>query len=299
LLQHIDSGGTIVRGKQHLSFGEKNAFSLVLFMFEALHKKPDLIVLDDPISSFDKNKKYAIINMLFGKDIGQLRKKTVLMLTHDLDPVIDTIKVLNTIFDNNICEANFINTKNGLLTEKRIIKQNLQSFAQICKSALDSNLDDIIKLIYLRRHFEIIDDLGDEYEILSNLFHKREKDKCQDHRVKNENEQYEIISQLNFNAWTAKIKNHIPSFDYLTKLTKLNNSQILKILYSEVESSYSKLNVFRLIYDERIEEIPNVLRKFINETFHIENELICQLNPNEYDIIPDFILQECDKYILE
>lgn len=41
------------------------------------------------------------------------------------------------------------------------------------------------------------------------------------------------------------------------------------------------------------------LRKFINETFHIENELIRQLDPNEYDLIPDFILEECDKFILE
>ena len=66
-----------------------------------------------------------------------------------------------------------------------------------------------------------------------------------------------------------------------------------------MESSYLKLNIFRLIYDEKLADIPNVLRKFINETFHIENELICQLNPNEYDLIPDFIIEECDKFISE
>src|SRR5690606_25633485 len=54
LLKHIESTDVISGGKQYLSFGEKNAFALVLFMYEALHKKPDLIVLDDPISSFDK-----------------------------------------------------------------------------------------------------------------------------------------------------------------------------------------------------------------------------------------------------
>lgn len=40
LLRHIESDGIINGGKQHLSFGEKNAFSLVLFMYEALYKKP-------------------------------------------------------------------------------------------------------------------------------------------------------------------------------------------------------------------------------------------------------------------
>lgn len=51
--------------EKHLSWGEKNAFALVLFMYYAISKKADLIILDDPISSFDSNKKYAIINRLF------------------------------------------------------------------------------------------------------------------------------------------------------------------------------------------------------------------------------------------
>lgn len=295
LLRHIESDGIINGGKQHLSFGEKNAFSLVLFMYEALHKKPDLIVLDDPISSFDKSKKYAIIDMLFGKDNGQLRNKTVLMLTHDLDPIIDTVKVLNTLF-NNVCEANFLNTKKGVLSETKIKKQNLLSFAQICKSALESELDVVVKLIYLRRHFEIIDDLGDEYQILSNLFHKRKKEECKDQRKEIGND---LMSEVDFNSGIDKITNFVAGFDYVTNLAKLKDLESLKTLYSEVENSYAKLNIFRLIYDDNLAEIPSVLRKFINETFHIENELICQLNPNEYDLIPDFILEECDKFISE
>ena len=51
--------------ENHLSWGERNAFSLVMFMFEAVSENADLIVLDDPISSFDKSKKFAIIKRLF------------------------------------------------------------------------------------------------------------------------------------------------------------------------------------------------------------------------------------------
>ena len=295
LLRHIESEGIINGGKQHLSFGEKNAFSLVLFMYEALYKKPNLIVLDDPISSFDKSKKYAIMHMLFRGKCGEcLLNKSVLMLTHDLDPVIDTVKILKEF--NNLCEANFLTTKKGILTETRIKKQNLLSFAQICKSALDSNLDVIIKLIYLRRHFEIIDDLGNEYEILSNLFHKRKREECKDQRKEIEDD---LMSEFDFKSGVDKILELIPSFDYVTILAKLEDLEALKTLYSEVDNSYAKLNIFRLIYNEKLNEIPSVLRKFINETFHIENELICQLDPNKYDLIPDFILEECDKFILE
>ena len=38
--------------------------TLILFMFDAIRSDAKLIILDDPISSFDSNKKYAIINRL-------------------------------------------------------------------------------------------------------------------------------------------------------------------------------------------------------------------------------------------
>lgn len=295
LLKHIDSNETINGGNQFLSFGERNAFSLVLFMYEALHKKPDLIVLDDPISSFDKNKKYAIMHMLFrGKSADCFLNKTVLMLTHDLDPVIDTVKVLKEF--NNLSVASFITTSNGILEEKEIRKGNLLSFAQICKKALESDMDDIIKLIYLRRHFEIINDLGDEYEVLSNLFHKREKENCKDQRKENGND---AMSELAFNNGIIKIKEQIQHFDYDSTLASIKDIGYLKELYANATNNYTKLNVFRLIYDANLNRLPNVLRKFINETYHIENELICQLDPNDYNLIPDFIIDDCDKYIIE
>lgn len=295
LLKHIDSDETINGGTQFLSFGERNAFSLVLFMYEALHKKPDLIVLDDPISSFDKSKKYAIMHMLFrGKSPECLLNKTVLMLTHDLDPIIDTVKVLKEF--NNLSVASFITTSNGILTESVIRKGNLLSFAQICKKAIDSNIDDIVKLVYLRRHFEIIDDLGNEYEVLSNLFHKREKGDCTDQRKEIGND---ALSEQDFSRGVANIKELILGFDYDLILAKIKDVEYLKKLYEKVSNSYMKLNIFRLIYNENINQIPNVLRKYINETYHIENELICQLDPDDYNMIPDFIIEDCDAYVLE
>ncbi|MGK0414009.1 MAG: hypothetical protein ACJA1B_002228, partial [Polaribacter sp.] len=178
----------------------------------------------------------------------------------------------------------------------RIRKNNLSSFAQICKKAIESDIDDLIKLIYLRRNFEIIDDLGYEYQVLSNLFHKRNKEDCKDHRKEMGNDS---LSEIDFNLGEAKIKESIPAFEYSTLINSLNCLSFLKSLYLNSANNYTKLNVFRLIYEEDIKEIPSVLRKFINETFHIENELICQLDPNDYDLIPDFIVEECNKYVEE
>jgi len=39
----------------------------------------------------------------------------------------------------------------------------------------------------------------------------------------------------------------------------------------------------------------DVIKKFINESFHIENDYLFQLNPHEYEIIPQYIIDECDQ----
>ena len=66
VLYHNDyTAKEISEGNNILSYGEKNAFALILFMYDALKENADLIILDDPISSFDETKKFAIINKLF------------------------------------------------------------------------------------------------------------------------------------------------------------------------------------------------------------------------------------------
>ena len=144
-------------------------------MYECLAKNPNLIILDDPISSFDKNKKYAILEMLFRSDaVSCLKNKTVLLFTHDVEPIIDTVKSLSHTF-NNLATASFLKLADGQIVEQNIVKDDIQTFSQICKTALDSNIDEIIKLIYLRRNYEISDDKGDVYQVLSNLLHKRDR----------------------------------------------------------------------------------------------------------------------------
>lgn len=68
LLKYVLPDGTAADTQapaEALSWGERHAFALLLFMYDAIKKDADLIVLDDPISSFDSNKKYALINRLF------------------------------------------------------------------------------------------------------------------------------------------------------------------------------------------------------------------------------------------
>ena len=86
-------------------------------MFDAISRNAEMVILDDPISSFDSNKKYAIINRLFktGDRQNSLYQRTVLMLTHDFEPVIDYIQVGAGRQDPSaVCAAYFENV-NGQL----------------------------------------------------------------------------------------------------------------------------------------------------------------------------------------
>ena len=297
-LRHIDHEKHLIGGNQHLSFGERNAFAIVLFMYECLSKKPDLIILDDPISSFDKNKKYAILEMLFRRDSETcLKSKTVLMLTHDVEPIIDTIKSLYRTFGNQT-SASFLKLSSGKICESVISKDDILTFPQIFKSVLASQKDDIVKIIYLRRHIEIADNTGDAYQVLSNLLHEGNgKERGIDTREQKDTEgNYPEMEQGKFDSGCTEISKHMVGFSYSKLLKRAGDLNTLKNLYNASANGYEKLQIFRLLgFDVK----NSVIQKFINETYHIENEFICQLDPAKFDTIPEYVVSECDRILQE
>jgi hypothetical protein len=292
-LKHIECEEIVSGGNQHLSFGERNAFALVLFMFECISKNPDLIILDDPISSFDKDKKFAILDRLFLQP-NSFKGKTVLLLTHDMEPVIDTTKTLKRKFQQTT--AYYLKTTNETLSEREIKADDILSFAQICVKAVNSQSNLITKLIYLRRYFEIIDDAGDAYQVLSNIFHKRAAP--DDRRLPGQDGVYPplTVTCLQTGIESIKRKLRMQEFDYGDIVNLLGNESELKDLYTNATNGYEKLQIYRLL-DENHKN--TIIRKYINETYHIENDYICQLDPSEFDPIPQFVIDECDKALAE
>lgn len=101
------------------------------------------------------------------------------------------------------------------------------------------------------------------------------------------------MSEENISRATNSIKKKIPEFNYDLVLKKLVDKDVMQGVYHLCQSDYEKLQVFRIINDKHE---SSIVRKYINEAFHIENEYICQLNPCKYEIIPEFIVKECDGY---
>jgi len=288
-LCHNDAEDEITDVKEHLSFGERNAFSLVLFMYDVLKHSPDLVILDDPISSFDKNKKYAIVDMLFSKE-KSLKGKTVLLLTHDFEPIIDMIHHHRNRFE--IPTASFLENNHGDLVEKEIQRADVQTFVEINESNIKILSDQIInKLVYLRRLYEIKNAKGNGYQLISNLMHKRERPEFKDGSVNRDMTSEEIISGNN------EIQEFIPDFKFNEVLKIISDDKEMKKNYLATENNYEKLHIYRIIFDNKGDIESSVIKKFINEAFHIENDYIYQLNPRKYQMVPQFVIDECDKAI--
>jgi len=287
------NGGTneISDVKSHLSYGERNAFALVLFMYQTLKEKSDFIILDDPISSFDYNKKYAIMSMLFMGETS-MRGKTVLMLTHDFEPVIDSIYNLPHLFQP-AAKASFIGNVANVLNEKPIVKSDIKSCITVCKSNIANSTDIIHKLIYCRRLLEMQDDKNMAWQLVSNVFHKnRDIPKIQ---PQGETELRDMTPE-EIEAATEVIRTDIPDFDYTVVYPRTKNVADMINLYRNSNSGYEKVQVYRVIYDGDL-KTGSTLKKYVDETFHVQNDYLFQLNPREYKIVPQYVLDFCDNDI--
>lgn len=288
-LIHDDLSNEVKNATDHLSFGEKNAFALVLFMYDALKAQPNLIILDDPISSFDKNKKYAIIDMLFRKN-DSFKDKTVLLLTHDFEPIVDMIHHHRDRF--KIPTAAFLENNSGELIEKLIERSDIQTFIELIHNNISEAEDNIQKLVYLRRLYEITNNKNMEYHIISSAIHKKSVP--------------EFKSETNMRVMTTEeiengeieIRKHIADFDYNHIVSRINDDSVMKALYLSSSNNYEKLHMFRMIFDDKEQVIESdIINKFINEAFHLENDYIYQLNPRKYQMVPQYVINECNRLI--
>ena len=283
----IDSN--IDNARNHLSYGEKNAFALILFMYDVLKNNQQLIILDDPISSFDKNKKFAIIEKLFRGD-NSFKNKTVLMLTHDFEPIVDIILHHSDIFNVVKPNAYFLENIDGILSEKSISKNDIKTFLEIAQENILSLDEQINKLIYLRRLNEVTHNKGLVYQLLSNIFHKRKVPKYQSSTEDRD------MTETEINDASEEIKNSINEpFVYSVCFQNINDNNELIRLYEKTTNNYEKLQIYRVLNNNNHNN--RTIRKFINETFHIENDYIYQLNPCVYQTVPNYIIKECDKDI--
>ena len=294
---HDNSCFDVKNIEHHLSWGEKNAFALMLFMHYSVYQNSDLIILDDPISSFDSNKKYAIINRLFKNTTKEntLYRKTVLMLTHDFEPIIDF--VVNRKPTGGYLKASYLKNNNGILDEKFILdNEDILSITEMLSSnAKDTSLNIVHRVISLRKLIELsYSDYENAYHILSSLIHaKQTPDK------KLGETSYCELSSSEITEGETFIKNYIPEFDYAYCLDNYYKEPYLISEYSIEENSYLKLQIFRVFLEisKSRNDIDDVVLKFVDNVYHVENDYTYCLNYNKFDIVPSYLIERIDAFM--
>ena len=288
--------------EKHLSWGEKNAFALVLFMYYALSKNPNLIILDDPISSFDGNKKYAIINRLFcnkGDYEDSFYNKTVLMLTHDFEPIIDFGINHKPTKETNMW---YLKNNNGIIQEQKINVSSdvLSTIKFYYNESINEDNNIISRICFLRKYLEHISTKKNSeenaYNILSSIIHGDNL------RKKIDDEQYEDLSVDEIKNGEEWIKQFIKTFDSNKILRDNINNKYILDSYKTETNNYIKIQLFRVYLESsgnrnKLKERNSLVLKYIDEIYHIENDYIFSLDLIKFDIIPDFIINSIDEFM--
>jgi ABC-type dipeptide/oligopeptide/nickel transport system ATPase subunit len=212
----LKSNGKAVKPK-NISVGERNILALCYFFTELLnnvdeknvHKSEYLIVLDDPVSSFDLENRVGIISYLKSQIIKVLRgnpNSKFVILSHDLLTVYDIDKALGEIAKQITVNVNGTNIKMAYQLKelgKREItdfsRKKRNEYSQLLKTAFeyaDGKSTDYELVIgnIMRRALEAfgtfeyrkgIDEISCDQSILSNI--------CADKRDYFENLMYRLI----------------------------------------------------------------------------------------------------------
>lgn len=283
-----------------LSWGERNAIALVLFIYYVNAKNADLVILDDPISSFDKSKKFAIVSRLFKKpsEAKSLLKKTVLLLTHDFEPIIDL--AIEGKFSNKLANATYLTNVDGVLFEQKVEpNSDIKPITVLyLRDMQNENVPMVCRFASCRKYLEyVIDNYSADpaYHYVTSLL------KGRPNPISRKDDPQSILTDRAVTvakkslAFVMGISEQ--ELDYNDLIRRyFNREQMIQAL-NLVQNTYLRILILRAIcvMDGAEKEINDrVLRKYLNSCFHIENDYSQYLDYMVFDPVPSFIKKKID-----
>lgn len=270
--------------KESLSYGEKNALALMLFMFEALYEQKPLIVLDDPISSFDYDKRYGVLYALFAKNSlfsRNLRGESVLVMTHDFLVVSDLIKLPGNGLGS--AKGQFLSCDSkGVLHSVDLDANAIVPYTQLLRKQIEASAagPEIIRLVYVRSLCELLRKSNTDHKtrfgltfcLLSEIVHGRDEQAIvKRHKLKERNCRQVLICENCVKELTRQ------DFDYWKAVKRYSDySELLVNIYEKNQlASIDKLHVVRLLIerDPSLAEGSSIMKRFADESCHIGGQL--------------------------
>lgn len=311
LLLPTGKSAAIDRPKEALSYGEKNALALVLFMHEAISRPKALVILDDPISSFDYDKRYGILFSLFSRSCGifsnNLANRTVLITTHDPLVVCDLIKIRIPGIGEKALRGQYLTCDSGgTLKSDPLGSESMEPFTQLLfkKIKASKGRPRIFGYVRIRQLSELLrrnpedkkTKQGWTFSLLSDLIHGRSVSETLEYHGWDEADETKIkmceryIEELT--GWKVDFWKEIEFYsDCMSHLVDLYKDSAL--------SSEDKLLLVRLMI-ERDGSLANgyeSIKRFADESCHIGGSYLFQLDGEKYDQVPFYVVEWCDKVV--
>ena len=290
ILKPINSEDVV--SEDNLSFGEKNAISLMLFSLEA-NESNDVIILDDPVSSFDNNKKFAILYYIFTKECAVFKNKTVILFTHDFDIIVDFTYKNEFSKIKNKCY--FLKNSDGVLSSNKIRKKDVRyTIKKWVENSKNEELHSLLRIVNLRKYLQYTQPKETvAIDVLSSLEHNNDKP------MKNINgDTVEIENQIEIDKAIELINKYINNFEYSAYLVIINNKSELKKLYIKTKTSIRKLQILRMIINLTEQQVESkVFWDYLTTYYHVENNEMTSLDEDKFDVIPDYIMNMANNII--
>ena len=227
------------------------------------------------------------------------------MLTHDLQPVIDYVhgKFLRKYNLHTPVYASYLINNGGELEEQEIVQSDLKNVVELTKCITKEESAEVpVRIINLRKYIELtMPDFSTDYayDVLSNLIHGRNLD-LYENRIEDKNKEDVVNEGMRF------IKSYINDMEYDQLLNETSDKKLLELVKNS--DKYTQTIAIRFLFEkdrsdgnllsQLKKEYPNAC-KFVNETNHIENDYIFQLNPMKFFEIPEHYLKQLKEFCNE
>ena len=251
-------------------------------------------------SGIISNKKFAVIRRMFdNQEEVTFRDRTVLMLTHDLQPVIDYIHggFFKKFGLTTQVSAEYIENDKGMIVSQPIENTDLLNVVTLTgEHAKDTNMPLYVRVVNARKHIELTKENYSglkSYDLLSNLIHGR---------MSPEDGEKQPMTVEAINKGIEELVPLINGYDsYEQYMSELGTDYLIGEL--DNDSIYFRILAIRLLF-ERCDGFMSKLRKefpeackFLNETNHIENDYVFQLNPEKFFSIPEVYVQDIKEFL--
>ena len=249
-----------------LSYGEKNIISLLLFLINVDY---DLIIIDDPASSFDEYKRKTIYDLILSKTKG----KTTLLLSHDFVfgkfLAYDKYKNRNDVrlgklmFLENFDFNNDVTIKDLNYLDFQSLESHIYNYFNECTDLMYSEKIVLLRLLFEKDRHRV--KYKSIYSYLSAVLHHENKSSI-----------LESLSQANLS------EEHI--INNIVKLLQENgvNDFYLPSYNQNYQDETNNLFIKLMLLREHITN--RRMKKELSSIIHLNEAHVIQLNPLRFNV---------------